>query len=544
MAPQQAATEELERGRLAHADGRWSEAHRALSLADGTSQLDASDLELLATSAYMLGRDDEYMLAIERAYKAHLEAGEPLRAARSAFWLYIALGARGEHARARGWLGRGQRLVDRHGQDCVEQGYLLVPILLQHEANDDYAAAHDTAREAAEIAERFDDADLLALALHAQGLSLTRLGRVEDGLALVDEAMLAVTSGELSPIVTGLVYCSVIEGCHEVYAMRRAQEWTTALTQWCAQQPEMVAFTGRCLVHRAEIMQLHGAWQEALEEARRAAKRRGLGEAGVAQAFYRQGDVHRLQGELAAAENAYRNASRHGWEPQPGLALLRLAQGNVEAASAAIRRAVVETSNPLRRAALLAASVEILLAAGDAAGARGASRELGKAAADYEIGMLDALAEHARGAVDLADGKAEPALVSLRRAWQLWSELEAPYEAARARELVGRACRMLGDEDAATLELQAAREVFAELGAMPDLARLAEHASPAETHGLTARELEVLRLVAAGLPNKAIAGELVLSDRTVDRHVSNIFRKLRVSSRAAATAYAYEHRLL
>ena len=349
-----------------------------------------------------------------------------------------------------------------------------------------YAAAHDTAREAAEIAERFDDADLHALALHAQGLSLTRLGRVEDGLALVDEAMLAVTSGELSPIVTGLVYCSVIEGCHEVYAMRRAQEWTTALTQWCAQQPEMVAFTGRCLVHRAEIMQLHGAWQEALEEARRAAKRRGLGEAGVAQAFYRQGDVHRLQGELAAAENTYRNASRHGWEPQPGLALLRLAQGNVEAASAAIRRTVVETSNPLRRAALLAASVEILLAAGDAAGARGASRELGKAAADYEIGMLDALAEHARGAVDLADGKAEPALVSLRRAWQLWSELEAPYEAARARELVGRACRMLGDEDAATLELQAAREVFAELGAMPNLARLAEHASPAETHGLTA----------------------------------------------------------
>jgi ATP/maltotriose-dependent transcriptional regulator MalT len=334
-----------------------------------------------------------------------------------------------------------------------------------------------------------------------------------------------------------------------VYALRRAQEWTVALTRWCEDQPDMVAFSGSCLVHRAEIMELHGAWREALEEAQRARQRceQGNNQSSAAQAFYRQGEVHRLQGELSAAEEAYRDASRYGWEPQPGLALLRLAQGNDDAAAAAIRRAVGETTGPLNRARLLPGYVEIMLAVGDAEEARNACEELQEISARYESVMLGAMVAHAWGAVELTKGDARAALLALRRAWQLWQELKVPYEVARVRVLLGLACRALGDDDTAALELEAAHDGFARLGAAPDLARvesLTRSTASVHAHGLTARELEVLRLVAAGETNKAIATDLVLSERTVDRHVSNIFTKLDVSSRAAATAYAYKHQLV
>jgi DNA-binding CsgD family transcriptional regulator len=361
--------------------------------------------------------------------------------------------------------------------------------------------------------------------------------------------MVAVIAGELSPIVTGLVYCNVIAFCQEMDEVRRAREWTAALTRWCERQPDMVAHTGLCLLHRAEIMELNGAWPDALEEARRAGERFGQAnnQTAAGQAFYRQGEVHRLRGEFATAEEAYREASRCGWEPQPGLALLRLAQDNAVAAAAAIRRVVGETGEPLKLARLLPAYVEIMLAEGETQEARDACRRLDELSAGHEGGMRAAQVAQARGAVDLADGDARAALVDLRHAWQEWQELEAPYETARARVLVGLACRALGDDDAAALELAAARSVFAELGAAPDLARvesLAPSAASGDAHGLTARELEVLRLVAAGATNKGIAAELVLSERTVDRHVSNIFAKLRVSSRSAATAFAYEHQLV
>jgi tetratricopeptide (TPR) repeat protein len=276
-----------------------------------------------------------------------------MRAVRCAFWVGMNLALRGEMGNATGWLGRAQRLVEREEGDCVERGYLLVPVMLRHEAVGDWEAAYATAADAAEIGERFGDPDLLALAVHEQGCALIQQGRVEEGLGLLDEAMVAVIAGELSPIVTGIVYCSVIMGCQEVYALHRAQEWTAALTRWCEQQPDMVSFSGRCLVHRAEIMELHGAWREALEEARRAGERcaRGKNQPAAAQAFYRQGEVHRLQGRFSAAEEAYRDASRCGFEPQPGLALLRMAQGNDDVAAAAIRRVVAETTEPLKRAA-------------------------------------------------------------------------------------------------------------------------------------------------------------------------------------------------
>ncbi len=542
------AVAELERGRQSYASQAWTDAFELLSAADRSDQLGAGDLELLATSAYMLGREEDYLGILERAYRAHLDADEGLAALRCAFWIGVTLASGGEMGRAGGWLGRAQRLLDREGDDCVDSGYLLLPRVFEQEGSGDLEAAAATAAEAAAIGERFGDPDLFALAAHEQGHTLIRLGRLKEGLALLDESMVAVTAGELSPIASGIVYCGVILACQDAHELRRAQEWTFALTGWCERQPDLVAFTGRCLVHRAQIMQLRGAWSEAIEEARRAAERclRAENPAAAGEACYQRGEIHRLLGDYRAAEEAYREASGHGWEPQPGLALMRLAQGKADAAEAAIRRVEAETSEPGKRAGLLPAFVEIMLAVDDLDAARAASGELEAIAQGQENGALGSMAAGARGAVELAEGDARAALVSLRSAGEIWQQLEAPYEAARARELVGLACRALGDEDTAALELEAASDAYAELGATADLARIGSLTAhgPGDTHGLTERELEVLRYLAAGETNKAIAAELVLSERTVDRHVSNIFAKVGVSSRAAATAYAYEHRLI
>jgi tetratricopeptide (TPR) repeat protein len=464
----------LERGRQSYARRAWTDAYESLVEADQRTPLGAGDLELLATAAYMLGRDDAYVSALERAHHAYLRGGGPLRAVRCGFWLGVSFALRGEMGPATGWLGRAQRLVEREEDDCVEQGYLLLAGVFRHAAAGDWDAAYATAAEAAAVGERFGEPDLTALALFEQGRALTKRERAEDGLALLDEAMVSVTAGELSPIVTGLVYCAVIAACQEAYAMRRAQEWTAALTHWCEQQPDMLAFTGRCLVHRAELMQLQGSWHDALEEARRACERlaREMNQLWTAHAFYQQAEIHRLRGEFAAARQAYTEVSQCGSEPQPGLSLLRLAEGNHDAAAAAIRRALGETSERLKRARLLPACVEILLVAGDAEEARRICHELDAIAADYGSSMLSAIAAHARGAVDLVEGDASAALIPLREAWQGWHELEVPYEAARARVLIGLACRALGDDDTAKLEFGSARRTFEELGAAPDLARL------------------------------------------------------------------------
>lgn len=534
--------DELERGREAYAGRAWAEAHDLLSRAHDDEPLEAQDLELLSTSAFMLGRDDRCIEWLERAHQRHLEDGETLRAVRCAAWLVLNLASRGEIGPATGWLGRAQRLLGPEGE-CAERGWLLLPGVFQQEAAGDFAAAVSLAEEALRIGERFGDRDLFALAMAQQGFMLTRDGQVRDGLALLDESMVAVTSEELSPIVTGIVYCGVILACQEVYEVRRAREWTRALATWWALQPEMVAFTGRCHVHRAEIMQLDGAWREALEEARRAVQRfveTKNPAAGLA--CYRQGELLRLQGDLEAAETAYRDASRFGWEPQPGLAQLRLAQGRVDAAAAAIRRAESSATTPIERARLLPAAVEIMLAAGDIGAAHRACLDLEQIAAGFESPMLAAIVAHARGAVHVAEGEPHAALVSLRTAAETWHALDAPYEIARTRVVVGDACRLLGDEEAALLEHEAARSIFERLGAKPDLARF--EAPAKDEHGLSRRELEVLRLVAAGRTNREIAATLVISEHTVARHVQNIFAKLGLSSRAAATAFAFEHDLV
>jgi DNA-binding CsgD family transcriptional regulator len=543
-----AAVAHLERGREACAAESWVDAYESLSAADRSDPLRAGDLELLATSAYMLGRASEYLGFLERAHRAHLGCGRPLAALRCAFWIGVTLASRGEIARASGWLGRAQRVLDECGGDGVERGYLLLPVVFEHEASGDLEGAAATAGEAAAIGRRHEDSDLFALATHEQGHVLIRLGRIKQGLRLLDEAMVAVTSGELAPIVSGIVYCGVILACQDAHEVRRAQEWTAALSAWCKRQPDLVAFTGRCLTHRAELMQLHGAWLEALEEARRAEERCAQAEnpAGAGEAFYRRGEIHRMRGDFGVAEDAYRQASGRGREPQPGLALLRLAQGKLDAAEAAIRRALAETAEAGRRVRLLPAYVEIMLAAGDLAAARDATGELESLAEGHEKDALGAMAAQTRGALELAEGDAGAALMSMRHAGEVWQELEAPYEAARVRELIALACRALDDEDSAALELEAARPAYVELGARPDLTRIGSLARAAtrKAYVLTERELEVLQLVAAGKTNKAIGAALALSERTVDRHVSNILAKLRVSSRAAATASAYERGLL
>jgi ATP/maltotriose-dependent transcriptional regulator MalT len=408
-------------------------------------------------------------------------------------------------------------------------------------------AGHATANEAVALGERFGDADLTAAARHLQGRALIQHGDVLTGLKRLDDAMLSVVAGELSPIMTGLLYCSVIDSCREVYALGRAREWTSAFSSVCEQQPEMVAFTGTCLVHRAAILQFQGSWPDALVEACRACERaRRADRKPPGAAFYQQAEIHRLSGEFAKAEDAYRSASELGCEPQPGLALLRLAQGRTDAACAAIRRLTSATTDRLQRAKLLPAHLEIMLATGDVDEARSARDELRELAQAFDTDVLRAVVAQADGAIALADGHAQAALQPLRLAFDLWERLVAPYDAARVRVLIGRACRALGDEEAARLEHHAARSAFERLGARPELACLntpipaVEHALG---HPLTTREIEVLRLIANGRTNKEIAETLCLSERTIDRHVSNILSKLDVPSRAAATAYACHQKL-
>ena len=536
------------RGREAFVRRQWADAVAELSAADREAPLEPEDLERLATAAYLAGSDDDSVAVWERAHHELLRRSEVLRAARCAGWLVFVLLNGGEFARAGGWLARARRLLDEDPRDCAERGHLLVPEAFQHAFAGDWPNAYAIAGQAAAIGDRFGDMDLVTLARNIQGRALIAQGKTVEGMTLLDEVMVAVMADEVSEIVAGAVYCSVIEACQEVLDLRRAQQWTAALTHWCDSQPDLVPFSGHCLVHRAEIMQLHGAWPDALEAAQQASERLLLRpQPAVGAAFYQQAELHRLRGEFGRADEAYQQASRWGREPQPGLARLRLVQGQIDVAAAAIRRVVDAAEDGVARSRLLPAHVEIMLAAGDVHAARAAADELSEMADDLDAPLLRALAAQAQGAVLLSEGDARVALAALRPAWTAWQELEVPYEAARVRVLIGLACRQLGDEESAEMELDAAHWIFGRLGAVPDVARaqsLSGKAAAKPTGGLTARELEVLHLVATGKTNRVIAADLFLSEKTVARHVSNIFTKLGLSSRAAATAYAYEHDLV
>jgi DNA-binding NarL/FixJ family response regulator len=545
-----AAPEALEQARQHHAARAWALAFDEFQAADRACELDADDLQRFATAAYLVGRDNDYLALLQRAHDAHLRHGRPLQGVRCAFWLGLRLLFRGEGGRASGWFTRAERLVECEGAACAERGYLLLPAVEHAIHTGDLAKAASIAAAIVEIAEQFADADLLTCSHFDEGRILLLQGDVARGLARLDEVMLAVTANSLSPIMTGLMYCGVIGACQGVCAASRAREWTYSLSDWCRQQPEMMAFTAACLVHRAEVMRLHGAWSDALAEAERASRRDPQRDSrSTAAAFYEMAEIFRSRGDLREAEEAYRDASRYGLEPQPGLALLRLKQGRARAAAAAIRRVVGATQAPLDRFKLLPAYVEIMIAVGDLASAHEAADELERIAARFDTELVAASAAQAHGEIALAEADGYAALPALRRALGLWQELRAPYPAAVVRVSIALACRALGDEDGAAFELDAARAAFERLEAAPDLAhveaiRARARAAPSTAHGLTPRELEVLRLVATGRTNRQIASELTLSEKTVDRHVSNIFAKLDVPSRAAATAYAFRHRLL
>ena len=539
----------LAQGRDAFARGAWGDAYARLSAAAREGPLDAEDTDRLARAAHLIGRDDECSEAWARAHQQFLSDGNAERAAMCTFWLGMMLMFRGDMAQSNGWLARGRRLLDEGRHDCVVNGYLLVPVGIRAVMAGDAAAAYDAFRAALDVGARFADGDLVAFSRLGQGRALMRQGRTAEGVALLDEAMVSVAAGEVSSMVAGRIYCSVIEGCQEIFDLERAQEWTSALAQWCAAQPDLVLHRGECLLHRAELMMVHGAWPDALHEARLACDwlSRPPGR-GAGAAFYQQGEVHRVRGEFALAEEAYRQASQRGRTPQPGLAKLRLAQGDVEAAQAAIRQAMANTHERRIRAAVLGAGVEIMLAAGDVPAARAAAQELAGIADAVGAAYLRAAASQARGAVLLAEARPREALPTLDDACAAWRELRAPYEEARVRLAMGLAHRALGDDDTAAMDLDAAIRTFRELGAAADLAQAkAAAAAPRSTRGvdrLTVREFEVLGLVATGRTNRAIASELVISEKTVARHVSNIFTKLGLSTRAAATAYAYQHHLL
>ncbi len=539
-------TDSVNRAREAYAGHAWTEAHDAYVAADRVTPLGLEDLERLGLTAHLIGNDDEAFERWERAHHEATRAGDVIGAARHAFWIGMILVGRGDMAVGGGWLGRAARLVEESGIDCVEGGYVLVPQGLGM-LDTDPAGAFATFERISAIAERFGDQDLGTLGRLGRGRALIDMSEVPRGVALLDEAMVAVTAGEVSPIIVGTVYCASIEAFQAIFDLRRAQEWTDALATWCDSQPDLVPFRGRCLVYRAELMQLHGAWPEAIDEARRAQVwlSRPPPEPAVGEAYYQQAELHRLRGEFADADAAYREANQWGRRPEPGLALLRLSQGQPDVAMSVIRRAVDEAADSNMRARLLGPCVDIALTIGDVAAARVAIDALSRIAGVSAAPVLTATAARTEGAVLLAEGDARGSLGALRRASAIWQELDAPYESARVRVHIGLALRQLGDADTAELEFDSARRVFLELGAAPDLARLDAlvGTTTARPDGLSTREVEVLRLLAAGKTNRAIAGDLGISERTVDRHVSNIFTKLDISSRSAATAYAYEHDL-
>lgn len=542
----------LERARDAYARNAWDEAYRHYAEA-AAGQLSHDDLRRFAIAAGMVGRKEESSEVYARAYREALARGEVLAAARAAFWAGHVLFFEGGMSRASGWWARGRQLVEAYSDDCVERGYFLIPRSLENFFGGNPGVTEAVTKEVMAIARRFGDADLLAIGGHARGRALIRLGRVAEGMESLDEVMVAVASGETAPAITGDLYCGLLEACREVSDLRRAREWTGALSGWCERQPGLVPYRGPCLVYRAEVLQLAGSWGEAFEEARRACEWLAMPASpeGPADAFYRVAELHRLRGAHDEAEECYRQASRLGRRPEPGLPLLWLARGRADAARAALHRALAEDNGaePARRVGLLDAVIQVLIALGDTAAAAATAAELESLVARVGSAFLQATASRARGAVLVAAGEAEVALPPLRAAWAGFHRLEAPYEAARVRLLVGTALRDLGDQESAAMEFDAARWVFEQLGAGPDLRQVDAllHPSPAGAHpgpgGLTAREVEVLRLVAGGRTNREIATTLVISEHTVARHVQNMLAKLGFASRTALAAYAVEHGL-
>jgi DNA-binding NarL/FixJ family response regulator len=537
--------DELIRGREAFERSDWTEVHASLS-AVSPDELGGADLVRLASAAYLMARPDECIRSLEQAHRVQLDAGDVAGAARCAFWVGFCHFSVGEAAVGAGWLSRAGRLLDDLGGDVVERGYLLIPRVIELATTGQLDEAIETAQSVEDVGRRFRDPDLIAQGLHGRGRALLYLGEAGQGVPLMDEAMTWVVAGDVSPIFAGMIYCSTVEACQEIADLGRAEQWTSALSQWCDEQPGLVAFTGQCSVHRGQIMRLHGAYDHAVEEFTLAVERYAASgdryAAGLA--HYERGEVHRFRGELAEAEEQYTAAATAGFDPQPGLALQRLAQGRTEDALAAARRLVSVPLDPVHRARFLPGVVEILVAGGDVDAAADTADELRSVAESCRSPALRAQADVAEARVLLARGKSSQALQRLGSTDRTWVGLGDRREAAVARVLRARALRAAGDEDSARLELEGARASLEQSGVVPLLEEIDQLLERRLPKGLTKREVEVLRLVAQGHSNPDIAAELFLSEKTVARHLSNIFAKLDVTSRTAAAAFAFEQHLV
>jgi ATP/maltotriose-dependent transcriptional regulator MalT len=534
----------IEDARIASDNHRWGDAFRLLSGVE-LETLDVDDLDRLATSAYLTGHDEEGFTYWVRAHQICVSEGAVHRAGYFGMRLGQGLGFKGDVGRCRGWVDRSARLLEDAGIDCVEQGYLEYGLAMMRLFEvGDVAGARAGFVQAGKVGARFAHRELVTLARIGEGRMLIYLGDIAEGMALLDEAMASIEARELSPIATGDAYCTVIDACAELLDLGRCRAWTESFLRWCDTQQDLVLYRGHCFLHRAEVLELQGAWPEALTEARHACDRLAapVNPTALGGACMIEGDLLRLVGDLAGAEAAYQRAHEHGRDPQPGLALLRLAQDRGDAANATIRRALDETHAPMTRAGLLGAYVEIVLAVGETAAARVAAEELGLIAAEIGTPLLRAHGALAIGAVHLAEGNCHAALIELRRAFGEYHALGVRYEAARARLLIADACEALGDHDTAEMESSSARATLASLGAAaPSTGKAPADSVP---DGLTQRELEVLVLLAHGKTNRTIGQELFISEKTVASHVSHIFTKLGVASRSAATAYAFSHDLV
>ena len=537
--------DDLARARQAYERREWVTAYGALSDVDDEA-LDADDFARLAMAAFLVGRKNDCIQALQRAFRGHLDRDEVLPAVRCGFWLAMTLITTGEPTVGSGWVGRCQRLLEGVDEDVVERGYLVQLEMFRHIFSGEFEQALELSIELTDYGRRFADPDLEANGLNAQGRMLLYSGRVPEGLALLDEAMVGISTGEVSPIFAGEIYCSLIEACQEVSDYGRAAEWTSALTSWIEAQPGLVPFTGQCAVHRGQIMRVRGAFAEAVEEFTLATERYAAADtpapAGLAMAEC--GEVLRILGDLPAAEAAYERAVGFGYEAQPGRSLLWLDRGRTASALGAVNRLLAEPLDPVHRSQLLPGATEVLLGAGEVDRAGAVADELAAIAEIFGCAALHAMAAYARGRVLLAGGQAEQAVPELRRAMAGWRSLDAPYEAARARLQLGLALRVLADEESGTAEIAAARATFGSLGAAPADREAARLLGTSHPSGLTDREVEVLRLVARGSSNPEIATTLVLSEKTVARHLSNIFTKLDVGSRTAAAAFAFDNGLV
>jgi DNA-binding CsgD family transcriptional regulator len=492
-----------------------------------------------ASTAYLAGHDEEAFALWAQAHGACVEASDLAGAIRQAFWLACALLFQGDVPRAGGWSERARRSLSDTDADIVERGHVeyLNAMRAIFEFGD-VGSAHVSFSDAERIADRFNDLELATLARIGGGRCLIFTGEIAEGLSLLDEAMVAVEAQEISPIVIGDAYCTVIDACTELFDIRRCATWTASFQRWCDANPDVRMYRGHCALRRADVLCHAAEWSEAIAEIEDACARLTdpLHPLALGPAWRLRGDLYRLTGDFSAAEDAYARANDLGCQPQPGLTLLRSQQGKHDAAAATARRLLAETEDPQGRARVLEACVQALLAVGDADAARTAAEQLADVADEFGSDFLQACADRAAGSVALADDRPRDALSPLRRAQKNWDDLGAPYESARTRELLAAACHAVGDDEGAALEMAAVNSADAALGMTVRV--------NTRRDGLTARELEVITLVAAGMSNRAIARELFISEKTVASHLNHVFTKLGLESRAALTAYAYENRLV